>query len=216
MHEVKFSPTIHIDKSLLQALIILVSSNSAKCHTVGWLNSNTNILATLLSMLRRRLSEIIVQDHVIFNSFLQTFFVVDCFFVFLPLCQLNAEKSAVLCSQTCTSIGSSASWLYLHGKVFGAEPASCVCTVPSTAKPILWLGLLEDMDQYCKPQQSIIVVRAAVSVSITLLAAEGRETPADPSSHTCLLQLLLTKQCLLDLEAVSPRDTSVSHPLKPV
>lgn len=70
-----------------------------------------------------------------------------------------------------------------------------------------WLGLLEDTDQSCKPQQSITVVRAAVSVSITFLDAKERETPADPSSHMCLLQLLLTKQCLLDLEAVSPRDT---------
>lgn len=135
---------------------------------------------------------------------------------FLPLCQLNAEKTAVLCSQTCTSIGSSASWLCPHCKVFGAGPASRVCTVPPTAKPILRLGLVEDIDQYCKPQQSITVVRAAVSVSITFLAAEGREPSAGLSSHTCLLQLLLTKQCLLDLEAVSPRDTSVSHPLKPV
>lgn len=136
---------------------------------------------------------------------------------FKQLCQLNAEKTAMLCSQTCTSTGSSASWLHLHCKVFGAGPASLwFVSVPLTAKPILWLELVEDIDQYCKPQQSITVVRAAVSVSITLLAAEERETPADPSSHTCLLQLLSTKQCLPDLEAVSPRDTSVSDPLKPV
>lgn len=42
--------------------------------------------------------------------------------------------------------------------------------------------------------------------------------PSDPSSHTCLLQLLLAKQCLLDLEAVSSRGhkRQVSHPLNPV
>lgn len=144
MHKVKFFPTIHIDKSLLQALTIFVSSDFAKCHPTGWLNSNTYILATLLFMLRRRFSEIIVQGHVIFKSFLQTFFVFF-FWLFvwlvgwfgldiLPLYPLNAEKTAVLCSQICTSIGSSASWLHPHCKVFGAGPASCVCTVPPTAK----------------------------------------------------------------------------------
>lgn len=164
-------------------------------------------------MLGRRFSEIIVQAHIIFKSFLQTFFVVVLFW-FFNHCQLNAEKTVVLCSRTCIFIESSGSWLHLQCKVFGAGPASCVCTVPSTAKPILQLGLLEDIDQYCKPQQSITVVRAAVSVSRTFLAAEGRETPADPSSHTRLLQLLLTKLICLTWQFL--QGTHLSHPLKPV
>lgn len=86
----------------------------------------------------------------------------------------------------------------------------CLCI----AKPTLWLGLPGNIDQYCKRQRSITVVRAAVSASVAFLTAEGKPQQIFLPTPVCL-QLLLTKESLLDLEAVCPRDISVSHTLKP-
>lgn len=101
----KVFPPIRIDKSLLQALIIshfgysrIVSSNPAKCHLVRLSNKNTYTLSytalhTWEELFRNTCAGSCYLRILPSNSL-------------LPPCQLNTEKTAVLCSQTRTVTGS--------------------------------------------------------------------------------------------------------------